>query len=123
MSIYDKVYKAYTDSQKNGLWDAWGIVANPKMIYELGAECMEKMVVFNGSEQTIDSIFGLVLIPCEECDAEIAYVVDEQLGRTILGRRKGAANDNSIMDHSDSGDYPHDRAEPTVEADCERHRE
>ena len=86
MSIYDKVYKAYTDSQKNGLWDAWGIVANPKMIHELRAECMEKMVAFDGSEQTLGSIFGLVIIPCELCDAEIAYVVDEQLGRTILGQ-------------------------------------
>ena len=46
---------------------------------------MGKMAVFNGSEQTLDSIFGLVLIPCAECDPEIAYVVDERLGQFILG--------------------------------------
>lgn len=50
MSVYEQVYKAYTDSLKNNIWDAWGIVANPKTIYELKAECLEHMMVFNGSE-------------------------------------------------------------------------
>ena len=86
MSVYDQVHKAYTDSLKNDFWDAWGIVANPKTIYELKAECLEHMVVFNGSEQAIEKIFGLVVIPCTLCDIANVYIVDEQLGRTILGQ-------------------------------------
>lgn len=90
MSVYDQIYKAYTDSLKNNFWDAWGIVASPKVIHELRAECMEKMVVYNTAHGMIDSIFGLVLIPCVEIGNDTAYVVDEQLGRTILGQTEGS---------------------------------
>ena len=84
MSAYDQVYKAYTDSQKNGFWDAWGIVASPRVIHELRAECMERMVVFNADVGTFEKIFGLVVIPYPLLDDQTCYVVDERLGRTIL---------------------------------------
>lgn len=85
MSVYDQVYRAYTDSLKNNFWDAWGIVASPKVFYELRAECMERMVVHNADVGALEKIFGLVAIPYALLDDKTCYVVDEQLGRTILG--------------------------------------
>ena len=84
MSVYDQVYKAYTDSQKNNFWDAWGIVASPRVVHELRAECMERMVVHNADVGALEKIFGLVVIPYDLLDDQTCYVVDEQLGRTIL---------------------------------------
>ena len=84
MSAYDQVYKAYTDSQKNNFWDAWGIVASPRVVHELRAECMERMAVHNADVGALDKIFGLVVIPYDLLDDQTCYVVDEQLGRTIL---------------------------------------
>ena len=86
MSAYDRVYKAYTDSQKNNFWDAWGIVASPRVVHKLRAECMERMAVHNTDVGALEKIFGLVLIPYDLLDDEYCYVVDEQLGRTILGQ-------------------------------------
>ena len=86
MSAYDQIYKAYTDSLKSNFWDAWGIVASPKVIHELRAECMEKMVVHNADVGALEKIFGLVVIPYALLDDKTCYVVDEQLGRTILGQ-------------------------------------
>lgn len=94
MSAYDQVYKAYIESQKIGFWDAWGIVASPRVIHELRAECLERMVVHNADVGTLEKIFGLVVIPYDWLDDETCYVVDEQLGRTILGRQKGASDGN-----------------------------
>ena len=84
MSVYDQVYKAYTDSQKNNFWDAWGIVASPRVVHKLRAECMERMVVHNADVGALEKIFGLVVIPYDLLDDQTCYVVDEQLGRTIL---------------------------------------
>ena len=86
MSAYDQIYKAYTDSQRNNFWDAWGIVASPKVFRELRAECMERMVVYNTNVGALEKIFGLVVIPYALLDDKTCYVVDEQLGRTILGQ-------------------------------------
>lgn len=87
MSAYDQIHKAYIDSLKNNFWDAWGIVASPRVIHELRAECMERMVV-HSAVGTLEKIFGLVVIPYALLDDETCYVVDEQLGRTILGARE-----------------------------------
>lgn len=86
MTAYDQIYKAYTDSKKNGFWDAWGIVASPRVIHELRAECMERMAVHNTVTGALEKIFGLVVIPDALLDDKTCYVVDEQLGRTILGQ-------------------------------------
>ena len=86
MSAYDQIHKAYTDSLKNNFWDAWGIVASPRVIYELRAECMEHMVAHNADVGALEKIFGLVVIPYALLDDKTCYVVDEQLGRTILGQ-------------------------------------
>lgn len=84
MSAYDQIHKAYINSLKNNFWDAWGIVASPRVIHELRAECMEHMVVHNADVGALEKIFGLVVIPYDLLDDEFCYVVDEQLGRTIL---------------------------------------
>lgn len=84
MSAYDQIYKAYTESQKNHLWDAWGIVASPRIIYELIAERMDHIIVHNTDAGALEKVFGLVVIPCDLLDDEGCYIVDEQLGRTIL---------------------------------------
>lgn len=86
MSAYDQIYKAYTDSLKNNFWDAWGIVASPKAIHELRAECMECMVAHSADVGALEKIFGLVVIPYALLDDKTCYVVDEPLGRTILGQ-------------------------------------
>ena len=86
MSAYDQIYKAYTDSQKNGLWEAWGIVANPITIHELTADVKSRMELNYEVSGDVTTIFGLVVIPCEICDRDKVYVVDERLGRTILGQ-------------------------------------
>lgn len=86
MSAYDQIHKAYIDSLKNNFFDAWGIVASPRVIYELRAECMKHMVAHNADIDSIEKIFGLVVIPCRLLDDETCYVVDERLGRTILGQ-------------------------------------
>ena len=88
MSAYDQIYKAYTDSLKNNFWDAWGIVVSPRVIHGLRAECMERMVVYNADVGAVEKIFGLVVIPYASLDDETCYVVDEQLGRTILGQNE-----------------------------------
>ena len=84
MSVYDQVHKAYTDSRKNNFWDAWGIVASPRVIHELRAECMEHVVVHNADVGAFEAIFGLYVIPCDLVDEETVYVVDERLGQFIL---------------------------------------
>ena len=86
MSAYEQVHKAYIDSKKNNFWDAWGIVASPTDIYNLRAECIERMVVHNADAGALEKIFGLVVIPYNLLDNETVYVVDERLGRTILGQ-------------------------------------
>lgn len=87
MSAYDQVYKAYTDSQKNSFWDAWGIVANPITIRELTADAKSRMELNYEVNGDVATIFGLVVIPCTLCERNKVYVVDEQLGKTILGTK------------------------------------
>lgn len=88
MTALEQIRKAYQDARKNDFWDAWGIVASPKTIYDLRAECLEQMAVYSTAQGMIDSVFGLVLIPCTLVGNDVAYVVDEQLGRTILGEER-----------------------------------
>lgn len=86
MTALEQVHKAYTDSLKNKFWDAWGIVASPRVVHELRMECIEHMGVLNADVGTFEKVFGLVVIPCALLDDETCYVVDEQLGRTLLGQ-------------------------------------
>lgn len=86
MSAYDQIHKAYIDSLKNNFWDAWGIVASPRVIYELRAECMEHIVVHNADVGAFEKIFGLVIIPRIEVEDNKVYIVDEELGRKLLGQ-------------------------------------
>lgn len=86
MTAYERIRKAYDDAQENSFYDAWGIVLNQKMIYGLTAECMERMAIHNMPMGKIDTIFGLVIIPCNLVEDNRAYIVDEMLGRTILGQ-------------------------------------
>lgn len=85
MTALEQVHKAYTDSLKNKFWDAWGIVASPRVVHELRVECMERMGGY-AAAGTSEKVFGLVVIPYALLDDETCYVVDEQLGRTILGQ-------------------------------------
>lgn len=88
MTALEQIRKVYQDARKNDFWDAWGIVASPKTIYDLRAECLEQMAVYSTAQGMIDSVFGLVLIPCTLVGNDVTYVVDEQLGRTILGEER-----------------------------------
>lgn len=86
MSAYDQIYKAYTDSQRNNFLDAWGIVANPITIHELTADVKSRMALNYAVSGDVTTIFGLVVIPHTLCERDKVYVVDEQLGRTLLGQ-------------------------------------
>ena len=44
------------------------------------------MVVHNDDVGALEKVFGLVVIPYDLLDDETCYVVDNQLGRTILGQ-------------------------------------
>ena len=88
MSVYDQIHKAYSDSLKNNFWDAWGVVASPTTIYELKGEVLRDMAVYRGKEEIVETIFGLVLIPCEICERDKVYIVDEEFGKTILGMNR-----------------------------------
>lgn len=84
MTAYDQVFKAYLDSKKNNFWDAWGIIASPKIIHELKGECMERIKLFKTDQGELEILFGLVIIPHNMVEDDKVYIVDEQLGRTIL---------------------------------------
>lgn len=87
MTAYEQAHNAYREALKNNFWDAWGIVAAPKTIYRLRAECMEHIVVYRGGAPGgLERLFNLVLIPCSLVEEDKMYVVDEFLGRRILGQ-------------------------------------
>lgn len=90
MTAYERIRKAYYDAQENRFFDAWGIVASPRIIDEMKAECMRDMVLHSTCNGIIETVFGLVIIPDKSIGDDKVYVVDEQLGRTILGRQKEA---------------------------------
>ena len=87
MTALEQIHKVYQDAQKNNFWDAWGIVASPITIHELTADVRSRMILHYKDDGDVTTIFGLVVIPCEICERDKAYVVDEQLGRTILGEQ------------------------------------
>ena len=90
MTAYERIRKACYDAQENRFYDAWGIVASPRTIYEMKAECMGDMVLYSTCNGTIETVFGLVIIPDKSIGDDKVYIVDEQLGTTILGRQKEA---------------------------------
>ena len=84
-TIYEMVHRQYKEVQKNGFFDAWGIVMNPDTIYELKLEVFQRdMYCYTMAAGGIETIFGLVVIPLGKVEKDKAYVVDESLGRTIL---------------------------------------
>lgn len=84
MTAYNQVFKAYIDSKKNNFWDAWGIVASPKIIHELKGESMEQIKLVKTDQGKLEILFGLVIIPHNMVEDDKVYIVNEQLGRTIL---------------------------------------
>ena len=90
-TIYEMVHRQYKEVQKNGFFDAWGIVMNPDTIYELKLEVFQRdMYRYTMAAGGIETIFGLVVIPHGKVEKDKAYVVDEFLGRCILNGMKGA---------------------------------
>ena len=85
MITYEQVYKAYQDAHKNYFWDMWGIVLSPRNVHQLEVECLSKTTVHNVGGYGIEKLFGLVIIPCVLVEDDKAYIVDETLGRKILG--------------------------------------
>lgn len=92
MNAYDQIHKAYIDSLKNNFWEAWGIVANPITIHELTADVKSRMKLNYGVSGDVTTIFGLVVIPYTLCERDKVYVVDERLGRTILGQTERSSD-------------------------------
>ena len=80
----DQIYKICTHLQMNNILDAWGIVVSPKVFHKLRAECMERIVVHNADAGVFETIFGLRVIPYASVSDKTCYVVNEQLGRTLI---------------------------------------
>lgn len=85
MTTYNQVFKTYLDSKKNNFWDAWDIIASPKTIHELKGECMEQIKLYKTDQGELEILFGLVIIPHNMVENNKVYIVNEQLGKTILG--------------------------------------
>lgn len=97
-TIYEMVHQQYKEVQKNGFFDAWGIVMNPDTIYELKLEVFQRdMYCYTVAVGGIEEIFGLVVIPHAKVEKDKAYVVDESLGRTILHGMKGTDNERHYI--------------------------
>ena len=86
MNAYEQVHKAYIDSLKNNFWDAWGVVAHPEIIYGLRSECLEQMTLYQDGQGVVERVYGLMVIPRADVEKDKVYIVDEELGRKLLGQ-------------------------------------
>lgn len=91
-SVYDLLHKAYLATLRNGLWKPWGIVASPLLIHKLMSEAIDHPMEIRMEADGTDTIFGLVIIPCEICENDKVHIVDEKIGRALLAGRKGGSN-------------------------------
>ena len=86
MNLFDKLNKQRLEGLRDGFDDMWGVVIHPKTYYELQSECMSNIVARTTSEGEMDYIFGLRIIPSWGQDAGEFTIVDEILGRQIIGK-------------------------------------
>ena len=91
-SVYDLLHKAYLATLRNGLWKPWGIVASPLLIHKLMSEAIDHPMEIRMEADGTDTIFGLVIIPCEICENDKVHIVDEETGRALLVGCKGGSN-------------------------------
>lgn len=90
MTLYEKLNKQRHEAMIAGFFDMWGVVLHPETYYELTAECVAMMgysapITLTPSETYI---FGLRLIPSFGVPSGTFSIVDERLGKSILGKEK-----------------------------------
>ena len=90
MTLFEKLDRQRHEAMKAGFFDMWGVVMHPKTYYELTAECVAAMGYSAPITLTHDEIyiFGLRLIPSYGVPSDSFSIVDERLGKTILGKEK-----------------------------------
>ena len=86
MSLFHKLNKQRLEGFRDGFDDMWGVVIHPETYYELQGECMSNIVARTTSEGEMDYIFGLRIIPSWGQNAGEFTIVDELLGRQIIGK-------------------------------------
>lgn len=86
MSLFHELNKQRLEGLRDGFDDMWGVVIHPETYYELQSECMSNIVARTTSEGEMDYIFGLRIIPSWRQDAGEFTIVDELLGRQIIGK-------------------------------------
>ena len=86
MSLFDKLRRQRLEGLRDGFEDMWGVVIHPETYYELQSECMSNIVARTTSKGEMDYIFGLRIIPSWGQDAGEFTIVDEFLGRQIIGK-------------------------------------
>lgn len=86
MSTFEDLRKHWEESQKNGFWDAWGIVLRTKTLYDLMAEIPLVTMTLHDSP-VARTLFGLTVIEADKWLDFTGYdclVVDKALGETII---------------------------------------
>lgn len=96
MTTYEMVEAQYRALQKNRemFFEGWGIVMSPKNADKLRAECLERVACHTlPNSKELVRIFGLRVIPHDHVPDDTMYIVDEFLGRFILGGMAEAAKE------------------------------
>lgn len=88
MTLFEKLDRQRHEAMIAGFFDMWGVVMHPETYHELTAECVAMMgysapITLTPSEAYI---FGLRLIPSYGVPSGSFSIVDERLGKTILGK-------------------------------------
>lgn len=95
MTTYEMVEAQNRALQKNRemFFEGWGIVMSPKNADKLMAECLERVAshTLPKFSKELVRIFGLRVIPHDHVPDDTMYIVDEFLGRSILGGMAEAA--------------------------------
>ena len=85
MSLFHKLNKQRLEGLRDGFDDMWGVVMHPQTYYDLIGECYNDQIALRVDSEA-DYIFGLRIIPSWGQDAGEFTIVDELLGRQIIGK-------------------------------------
>ena len=90
MTLFEKLDRQRHEAMIAGFFDMWGVVMHPETYHELTAECIAMLDKSSAFLLTANEtyIFGLRLIPSFGVPSGTFTIVDERLGKTILGKEK-----------------------------------
>lgn len=86
MSTFENLRKHWEESQKNGFWDAWGIVLRTKTLYDLLAE--SPPVILTAEDRGFaHKLFGLTVIQANawlDMMEQDCVIVDKPMGELVI---------------------------------------